>query len=152
MRDLSSDRAPDLTVAGAKQQAKRLRAQLADDGIALSHGQALEQVARLNGRRDWNTLHAELAQRPNRLVLRHGDRVQGRYLGRPFTGTLVGLQSVGNKGHSTVSIQFDRPLDVVSFDSFSNYRSCIKATIGADGCSPRCTSDGQSQLVLTRAG
>ena len=148
MRDPFSDIAPGLTVDGAKAQAKRLRAGLAARGVALPHGQALEQVARLHGCRDWNTLHAALDRRPNRLVLKPGDRVQGRYLGQVFTGRVAGVQETGTGLRSNVTICFDTPVDVVRFDSFSNYRRRIQATIGPDGCSPRCTSDGQPQLVL----
>lgn len=152
MRDPSDDIAPGLTAEAAKAQAKRLRAELAGQGTALSHGQALEHVARLHGCRDWNTLYAALNQRPNRIVLRPGDRVQGRYLGQPFTGELTGLRDLGAKGRAEVTIRFDRPVDVVQFDSFSNFRHRIAATIGPDGCSARRTSDGQPQLVLERAG
>jgi hypothetical protein len=49
---------------------------------------------------------------------------------------------------SNVTICFDSPVDVVRFDSFSNFRQRIEATVGPDGCSPRRTSDGQPQLVL----
>lgn len=151
MRDPSSEIAPDLTVGGAKAQAKRLRTELATQGLVLTYSQALEQVARLHGCRDWNTLYAVLDRRPNRLALKPGDRVQGRYLGQAFTGRLTGLQEVHNGERSNVSICFDSPVDVVRFDSFSNYRSRIQATIGPDGCSPRRTSDGQPQLFLEPA-
>ncbi len=41
-----------------KQQARRLRTALAESGTPVSHGQALDLVARLHGHRDWNTLSA----------------------------------------------------------------------------------------------
>src|SRR5918993_6137324 len=47
-----------------KQQAKRLRASLAERGVEVSHSEALELVALQHGARDWNTLaaaHAEVA-------------------------------------------------------------------------------------------
>ena len=48
-----------------KTHARRLREALAADGIAVSHGKALELVARQNGARDWNTLSAQ--SRPDNL-------------------------------------------------------------------------------------
>ena len=41
-----------------KNQAKRLRTALSEDGIAVSHARALELVARVHGAHDWNTLAA----------------------------------------------------------------------------------------------
>jgi catechol 2,3-dioxygenase-like lactoylglutathione lyase family enzyme len=41
-----------------KQQAKRLRTSLADRGIEVTHGEALEHLAHQYGARDWNTLAA----------------------------------------------------------------------------------------------
>lgn len=41
-----------------KTMAKRLRADLAEHGTAISHSQALETVAHLHGHRDWNTMAA----------------------------------------------------------------------------------------------
>ncbi len=41
-----------------KHLAKRLRAALAEQGTEIGHGHALELVARMLGRRDWNTLVA----------------------------------------------------------------------------------------------
>jgi catechol 2,3-dioxygenase-like lactoylglutathione lyase family enzyme len=41
-----------------KQQARRLRTSLADRGIEVTHGEALEHLAHQHGARDWNTLAA----------------------------------------------------------------------------------------------
>ena len=41
-----------------------LYASLADAGNAVSHGQALELVARQHGYRDWNTAYAASGNRP----------------------------------------------------------------------------------------
>jgi hypothetical protein len=46
------------TLDALKGQAKRLRAALAADGDLISHCEALELIAKQNGYRDWNTLHA----------------------------------------------------------------------------------------------
>lgn len=42
----------------AKTMAKRLRAELAEQDLLISHAQALEMVAHLHGHRDWNTMAA----------------------------------------------------------------------------------------------
>ena len=41
-----------------KQMAKRLRAELAQRGLEVTHGQALELVAHQHGHADWNTMSA----------------------------------------------------------------------------------------------
>ena len=48
-----------------KQQAKRLRAGLAEDGDFISHSESLELVAKQYGLRDWNTLFAAAGNRPS---------------------------------------------------------------------------------------
>ena len=49
-----------MTPDEVKARAKRLRAELAGRGQVISHGQALDLVARTLGARDWNTLSARL--------------------------------------------------------------------------------------------
>ncbi|MEQ3550484.1 glyoxalase superfamily protein [Pseudonocardia nematodicida] len=53
----------DLTSDDAKAAARSLRADLAEQGIAISHGAALELVAHQLGLRDWNTASAVLGRR-----------------------------------------------------------------------------------------
>ncbi|MCV2887602.1 glyoxalase superfamily protein [Ruegeria aquimaris] len=128
-----------------KAQAKRLREKLRDAGTGLSHAQALELVAHQHGARDWNTL---VARAGNRLHLRVGDRVSGDYLGQPFTGEIRGLTVIGDGAHRRITLHFDQPVDVVTFDSFSAFRQRVSSEIGWDGRSTRCTSDGRPQLVV----
>ncbi|TWI28182.1 glyoxalase superfamily protein [Paracoccus sulfuroxidans] len=135
-----------MTLDEAKAQAKALRAALLAQGTAISHAQALELIARQQGARDWNTLHARLAQRNAPAELALNDRVRGRYLGQPFTGQIIGLS--GPASHRQISIRFDRPVDVVRFKSFSNLRHQIRATIDEHGRSHRHTSDGEPQLIV----
>jgi catechol 2,3-dioxygenase-like lactoylglutathione lyase family enzyme len=47
-----------------KKMARRLRTDLADSGVAVSHSQALEIVAHQHGARDWNTLAAGIDRAP----------------------------------------------------------------------------------------
>jgi catechol 2,3-dioxygenase-like lactoylglutathione lyase family enzyme len=47
-----------------KKMARRLRTDLADSGVAVSHSRALEIVAHQHGARDWNTLAAGIDRAP----------------------------------------------------------------------------------------
>ncbi|MFC3613117.1 glyoxalase superfamily protein [Lutimaribacter marinistellae] len=132
-------------VADLKEQARRLRDGLRAAGQTVTQSQALELLARQHGARDWNTLRALAG---NRLVLRVGDRVSGRYLGQPFTAELRGLTTLGDGGQRRVTLHFDEPVDVVRFDSFSSFRQRVSGVVGWDGRSPRTTSDGQPQLLI----
>lgn len=135
-------------VADLKLQARRLREGLREAGLHLTHSEALEMLARQHGLRDWNTLHGRAS---NRLLLRVGDRVRGRYLGQQFEGELRALTTLGDGSRRRVTLQFDRPVDVVRFASFSSLRSRVTGVIGWDGRSPETLSDGEPQLVLTEA-
>lgn len=139
-------------VAGLKAQARRLRSQLAEAGTPVSHSQSLELVAKQHGARDWNTLQAMASRPGNNRSLAVGDRVTGRYLGQPFTGYVHGLSHADHASHSRITLHFDEPVDVVTFDSFSSFRQRVSGVIGEDGRSPRKTSNGEPQLVVQRAG
>ncbi|WP_297340981.1 glyoxalase superfamily protein [Pseudophaeobacter sp.] len=128
-----------------KLQAKRLRQQLKTSGVEVGHSKSLELVAQQYGARDWNTLQARSS---NRLQLRVGDRVRGRYLGQAFTGEIRGLSLMGDGEHRQVTLHFDTPVDVVQFESFSALRQRVKGVIGWGGCSPQKTSDGVPQLIV----
>jgi len=133
-----------------KAQAKRLRQAMAERGNDITHSAALELLARQYGLRDWNTLSA-LAIRPNATPAVEpfgvGSAVRGRYLNQPFTGKVLAL-SAQSGGLYRITIHFDEPVDVVTFESFSAFRRRINAQIDADGISPRKTSDGVPHLVL----
>ncbi|WP_170451560.1 glyoxalase superfamily protein [Ruegeria arenilitoris] len=135
-------------VGELKVQAIRLREKLRGAGVALSHAQSLEMIAHQHGARDWNTLHAMAG---NRLHLKVGDRVRGTYLGQPFTGEIRGLTMLGDGAQRRITLQFDTPVDVVTFDSFSAFRQRVSGQIGWDGRSARHTSNGEPQLVVRPA-
>lgn len=134
------------TIAQAKAQAKRLREQLAQDGTTISHGKALELMAHQLGFRDWNTLHAAIGNRPPDGYA-PGGRVTGRYLSQPFAATVIAVERVGT-GWYRLELDLDDAVDVVSFDSFSNFRKRIRGMIGPSGHSHERTSDGRPQLDL----
>ncbi len=131
-----------------KAQAKRLREDLRAKDVTLSHSEALEMLARQYGVRDWNTLHAKAG---NRMHLRVGDRVEGRYLGQPFSAEIRGMTLLGDGSNRRVTLHFETPVDVVQFESFSSYRQRVTGVIGWDGRSVQRTSDGQPQLVVRPA-
>jgi len=128
-----------------KHQAKTLRQERSARGTPTTHSEALELVAQRHGLRDWNTLRAQ-AVRPVRLSA--GIKVQGRYLGQPFTGHVHGVQLMGKGQALRVTVHFDTPVDVVQFDSFSSFRQRVTAVVGKDGRSMSHTSDGTPHLVL----
>lgn len=132
-------------IAELKDQAKRLRSRLRGTGVQISHSEALEMIAHQHGARDWNTLRARST---NGLPLAVGDRVHGRYLNQPFTGYVKGLVQLGQGGQQRITLHFDEPVDVVTFDSFSSFRQRVSGVIDKDGQSPRKTSDGVAQLTI----
>ena len=76
-----------------------------------------------------------------------GQIVPGHYLKQEFLAEVTALQEVGN-GCFEVTLMLDKPVDVVTFDSFSNVRSKVRKVIGPDGRSLDQTSDGVPHLVL----
>ena len=141
------------SIMDAKKRATHLRETAAENGQALSHGRALEMVAREQGARDWNTLRAQLAKRGtvsddlDIAALRTGMKVEGRYMNQPFTGRI--LDTITEGDGRRIAIHLDRPVDVVTFTSFSNMRRRIRGTIGKDGRSKERTSDGNPHLMIT---
>ncbi len=148
-RSLMSTRPLLPSLQALKDQAKRLRTALNARGGTLSHGHALERLAKQYGFRDWNTLHAALGNRPDFDPYALGSRVRGSYLGQPFEGRVIGVQAVLSRPdlHRLV-LDFDEPVDVVRFESFSAFRKRVTCTVDASGCSPARTSDGRPQVEL----
>jgi len=137
------------TIDELKAQAKRLRASLADAGNSTSHARALELVARQYGYRDWNTLSASAGIRHPNIPLTVGARVGGRYLGQPFTARVVGVNAYSNSGRYRFTLDLDKPVDVVTFESFSAFRRRITCTVDLTGRSAEKTSNGQPVMEMT---
>jgi hypothetical protein len=133
-----------------KSEAKELRQQRAALGETLSHGAALEQVARAHGYRDWNTARAALPERVA-VPFQVGQRVSGLYLDQPFVGMLIGVQLLGNMQSYTVTIQFDEPVNVTPTFMFAAYRHRVVSTIDMHGTSLAMRGNGNPQLVIKRA-
>ncbi|MAU22586.1 MAG: hypothetical protein CMH13_18985 [Martelella sp.] len=133
-----------------KDQAKRLRARLAQEDQTISHSRALELIAAQYGFRDWNTLHAKVGNRPPLNPWMLGARVSGTYLGHPFTAEVISVQALQNRpGYYRLTMKFDEAIDVVTFESFSAFRRRINCTIDETGRSPAKTSDGRPHVELS---
>lgn len=130
----------------AKTQAKALRRALSAQGQDISHSQSLELVAKTLGFKDWNTLHAKTGNAP-RPPVALGQIIQGRYLQQPFVAEVLGVTQLSD-GRYSVTLQLAEAVDVVTFDSFSNFRSRITKVIGADGRAFDRTSDGVPHLEI----
>ncbi len=132
-----------------KAEARALREERAKAGEPISHGAALEAIARRHGYRDWNTAHAAV---PERAVspFQVGQRVKGAYLRQPFTGLVIGVQLLADMQHYQVTVKFDQPVDVVTSELFSGFRQRVVATVDLRGISPAHTSDGEPHMRLSK--
>ncbi|WP_411033507.1 glyoxalase superfamily protein [Shinella sp. BYT-45] len=132
-----------------KDQARRLRNRFADDGQPVSHSRALELIAAQYGFRDWNTLHAAAGNRPPFNPWMLGSRVRGHYLGQPFDAEVIGVQALPNQpGRYRMTLHFDEPVDVVTFESFSAFRQRVSCTVDETGRTREKTSNGRPHLEL----
>lgn len=142
-----SDMTLPVTRAQAKQRAKDLRDELNRAGQTISHGEALERVAKDLGFRDWNTASARLSNQPEHRF-QVGDEVSGRYLGKPFTGRLIAVRERAAGSLFEVTVRFDQPVDVVDWESFSAYRQQVSVTVSPAGVTAAKTSNGQPHMTL----
>lgn len=140
-----------LTTTDLKTEAREYRVAQLEAGRALTLAQSLEMVARFHGFRDWNTASGVLpiTRGP---VFAVSQRIEGTYLKQPFSGTIIGVAALGAGDLFRLTVQFDEPVDVVTFDSFSAFRQRVQATVDRDGISPNRTSDGEPHMVITQKG
>jgi hypothetical protein len=131
-----------------KEQAKRLRQELAAAGTVIGHSRSLELLAHQHGYKDWNTLHAVIGNRPLVSPFVVGQRISGHYLGQPFAGEVRALETFSRADRFRIVLHFDKPVDVVTFDSFSAFRQRVSCFIGHDGMTAEKTSNGEPQLRL----
>ncbi|MFK7901973.1 MAG: glyoxalase superfamily protein [Nitratireductor sp.] len=133
-----------------KLRAKRLREELNQQGTTISHSNSLELIAKEFGVKDWNTLFAKVGNAPPIPKFYVGQKVHGTYLGQNFTGTIHRLSQLSQtqSGYLRITLDFDEPVDVVTFKSFSNFRKRVNATIYESGLSPQRRSDGTPQITI----
>ena len=132
----------------AKAAARKLRETLAKDGEEISHSAALERIAQQQGYANWNILSARLSNGPGTLQV--GDRIAGEYLKQPMTGHVLACRQLAYGDAFEITIEFEEAIDVVSFDSFSNFRKRISTTVSKDLVSHHKTSDGIPHLVISQ--
>lgn len=140
-------KASQLTTTDLKAEARAWRTEQADAGHPVSNAQALEMVARFHGFRDWNTAAGVLPMTRGP-VFNVGQRVEGKYLKQSFTGTVLGVSALGAADLFRLTVEFDEPVDVVAFESFSAWRRRVEATVDRGGVSPSKTSDGAAHMVI----
>jgi len=134
------------SIEAAKAQAKILRTRLAAEGLSVGHGKSLELIAHQYGYRDWNTLHAAIGNRPV-VPWRVGGQVRGHYLGQAFEAEILSVEKQGD-GWFRLTLDLDEAVDVVTFDSFSNFRKRVSGVVGPGGLSREKTSDGRPLLQV----
>lgn len=132
-----------------KDQAKRLRDALARQGTEINHSKSLELIANQYGFRDWNTLHARIGNMPPKKALSLGDKASGRYLGKAFTGQVIAVQRMTAGNMTRVTFDFDEPVNVSEFESFSVMRKRVVCMLDEDGRTVEKTSNGVPHLELT---
>lgn len=76
-----------------------------------------------------------------------GDRLSGTYLSQPFAAQAIAV-SMLKPGWVRLELHLDEPVDVVTWDGFSNFRRRIRGVIGPKGHSVERTSDGQPHLHI----
>lgn len=135
------------SVQTLKSEAKALREQRSATGELLTHGAALEAVARAHGFRDWNTARASL---PDRLAVpfQIGQRTHGTYLGQPFKGTLIGVHLMSDMAHYKLTVTFDEPVNVTPDFMFATLRHRVVATTDIRGVSLALRGNGQPQMMI----
>lgn len=142
-----------------KLHARRLRDALAAEGIAVSHGKALDIVARQNGVRDWNTLAAAprsandtpADNQKQAYPFTVGDRVEGTFNGRPAQGRVIGLAETIKPDLWRVTVRFDPPVDASISPNFTAERRRVEMVVGVDGRSRRLTGTETGVMDLRRA-
>ena len=132
-----------------KSEAKSLREERALAGTPLGQGQALEEIAKRHGYRDWNTASAALPDRVAIPVL-VGQRVKGTYLSRPFTGLVLGMQLMPDMRHYEVTVKFDAPVNVWKGKLAVALRQRVTSTVDHRGISVAHTSDGEPHMRVRK--
>ncbi len=137
------------SIAALKEQAKRLRAVLAEGGHSVGHSATLEMVAKQHGFKDWNAISARARTNSIPLPFNLGDRVRGEYMAQPICGRIHAVEEMSAGEFFRLTVDFDEAVDVVTFDSFSAFRKRVTCIVDKNGLSPKKRSDGVPHMVLT---
>lgn len=137
-----------------KHQARRLRQALSEDGIHVSHGKALDLVARQSGTRDWNTLAASSAKTEVAPVddktapYRVSQRVSGMFYTTPFNARIIGVEETIKPDLWRITLQFDPAINVAVSPNLTMLRRRYTVVVGADGKSRRLTGSESGNIAL----
>ena len=135
-----------------KAQARHLRDGLGADGIALTHGRALELVAKMHGHRDWNTLSAVSHNpKPEAPVFHLGQNVDALVHGKPGRGRVIGLEETINPDVLRLTVLFNPAVDMSTSEHFSAKRTRVTMEFGRDGRSRRLNGVDTGVVQLTVA-
>jgi len=80
--------------------------------------------------------------------LRVGQIVSGTYMGHKFNGVLKHVNVLQDGAYHRLTVRFDEAIDVIPFESLSNFRQQVNATVDKNGVTAEKTSDGRPHLVL----
>lgn len=138
-----------------KHQARRLRQALSEDGITISHGKALDLVARQSGTRDWNTLAAishenndDAPVQDDTAPYRVGQHVSGMFHTTPFDARIVGVEETIKRDLWRITLQFEPAINVAVSPNLSMLRRRFTVVVGADGKSRRLTGVEAGGIAL----
>jgi hypothetical protein len=132
-----------------KTQARHLRDGLGADGVSLTHGKALELVAKMHGHRDWNTLSAaSQAMKPEVPVFQLGQNVDALVHGKPGKGRIIGLEETINPDVLRLTVLFNPAVDMSTSEHFSAKRTRVTMEFGRDGRSKRLNGADTGVIAL----
>ncbi|MDT4845158.1 hypothetical protein D3C80_491000 [compost metagenome] len=141
--------------ADFKHQARRLRQALGEEGINISHGKALDLVARQSGTRDWNTLAAQDVKaeatrvEDNAAPYRVSQRVSGMFHTTAFEARIIGVEETIKPDLWRITLQFDPAINVAVSPNLSMLRRRFTVVVGADGKSRRLTGSEAGGITLS---
>lgn len=136
------------SIEDLKAQAQLLRKELSAIGEKITHSKSLEMIARQYGYKDWNTLYAAIKRQSLSCPVKIGSKARGTYLGQAFAGEVIGIKTLKHAARFQITLQFDSPVDVVTFDSFSNLRHRVRCIIDKAGKTAEKTSNGRPHMQL----
>ena len=141
-----------------KHQAKRLRQALSENGIDISHGKALDLVARQSGSRDWNSLAVQADARPTASVspkgiapYQVGQNVSGTYMASAFDARIIGVEETIKPDLWRITLQFTPQIDVALTPNMVVKRRRLTTIVSADGKSRRLTGSEAGGVLLNLA-
>lgn len=84
-------------------------------------------------------------------VFQIGQQVRGTYLGQNFAGRIIAAREIAGTARFDLTLRFDAPVDVISFDSMSNFRTQVRANVSRWGTTAEKTSNGLPHMQIEMA-